>query len=66
MTTSRSEILQAARQMKGIPVNPGDAFFFSNYFKFILCNIKQIVVFNGANIIASAYLLTLRTGNPAL
>ncbi len=41
--------------MKGIPVNSGDAFFFSNYFKFILCNIKQIVVFNGANIIASAY-----------
>jgi len=52
--------------MKGIPVNSGDAFFFSDYFKFILCNIKQIVVFNGANIIVSAYPLTLRTGNPAL
>ena len=34
--------------MKGIPVNSGDAFFFSNSFNFILCNIKQIVVFNGA------------------
>ncbi len=41
--------------MKGIPVNSGDAFFFFDYVKFILCNIKQIVVFNGANIIASAY-----------
>jgi len=41
--------------MKGIPINSGDAFFFSDYVIFILCNIKQIVVFNGANIIASVY-----------
>ena len=41
--------------MKGIPVNSGDAFFISDYVKFILCNIKQIVVFNGANIITSVY-----------
>jgi len=41
--------------MKGIPVNSGDAFFFFDHVKFILCNIKQIVVFNGANIITSVY-----------
>jgi len=34
--------------MKGIPVNPGDAFFISGYAIFILCKIKQIVVFINA------------------
>jgi hypothetical protein len=41
--------------MKGIPINSGDAFFVFTYATFIFCNIKQIVVFNVANIIASAY-----------
>ena len=38
--------------MKGIPVNPGDAFFISGYAIFILCKIKQIVVFINATVAA--------------
>ena len=39
--------------MKGIPVNSGDAFFFFDHVNFILCNIKQIVVFINATAAAS-------------
>jgi len=50
--------------MKGIPVNSGDAFFFFDYVNFILCNIKQIVVFVATNIIILVFPRKSRTGHP--